>query len=129
MDIETLSDSELATLNERVERLGEVNLADLEEELVTWEPPPDDRARTTESPDRIDALVHAAGELLDLSGTAKPGPSFDAAGLAMLTSAMRGGFVPSSVVPQSVPRPQPTGVVRAIDWNAVVRSTKNEVMP
>lgn len=53
----------------RVSHVIGADLTDLEVELTTWEPPPDDR-RGGESPDRIDALVHSASDQLDLTGTA-----------------------------------------------------------
>jgi phage terminase large subunit-like protein len=63
----------------RISHVLGADLVELEDILTTWEPKPGSR-----SPDALDALTHAAVELLDLAGNAAPDPSAGFAGIAKL---------------------------------------------
>lgn len=58
----------------RISHVRGAQLRELEDQLTTWEPKPGAR-----SPDSLDALVHAAGELLGLASASGGNPSADIA--------------------------------------------------
>ena len=59
------------------------SLRELEDQMLSWDP-----AQKNDSPDRLDALVWCASELLDLTGTAGPDPRSAFVGLERVTAAL-----------------------------------------
>ena len=84
----------LATAYERgrVSHVIGVDLASLEDTLTTWEPAPGQR-----SPDALDALVHAVGDLLEF-GANKVDPSLAFRGLTAANKALAQGGGPGRSV-------------------------------
>lgn len=83
----------------RVVHLEGADLADLEELMTTWEPPPPgSRARGRRSPDAMDAVVHGVVDLLGLSGQHMP----DRAGQVRAAQAVAERIKPRAVTPAAV---------------------------